>query len=184
MTPSAQYYTLALVRLGSSRDIATIIKRVAGVNYDIRYWFQVEMGLAFEKRMKELGGTVPIELVRICQKRGFWDNTRDRRSRVPSKDRLNLKYSDNRSLYLRLVAHAVIGAAGQDDLKQLERLAQHKYKMVAKAAATRLAQLAGDEGIRILQAAVGPAIERRNAEPFGEAVRDAEIRRLGLAKLG
>ena len=68
----------------------------------------------------------------------------------------------------------------EDNLDLLQRLAQHKYRMIAGAAATRLAQLAGDEGIKMLQSAVTTAIEHRNAEPFGGAVRDAEIQRFGL----
>ena len=51
-----------------------------------------------------------------------------------------------------------------------------------RAAASRLAELAGDEGIKMLQEAVTPSIERQSAEAFGLAVRDAEIQRLGLAE--
>jgi len=94
-----------------------------------------------------------------------------------------LKHLDNRALYLRLVAHAVVGAAGQNDLDLLEKLAQHDYRMIARAAAVRLAQLGGDDGIKILQSAVKEAIERGNAEAFGIALRDAEIQRFGLAEI-
>ena len=169
--------------LGSASDIVRIIKRVEEVQYGIRFWFQVEMGLAFEGRMKEMGGPVPPELLRICQKRGFWEDERGRRIKMLRKDKLNLRESDNRSLYLRLVAHAVIGTSGPKDLKLLQQLTQHRYRMVAKAAAVRLVELVGDEGIKILQSNVGDAIERRNAEPFGGAIREAEIEALKLADL-
>jgi hypothetical protein len=52
--------------------------------------------------------------------------------------------------------------------------------MIARAAAIRLAQLGGDPGIRLLQAAVTDAIERQHAEAFGLAVREAEIESFGL----
>lgn len=55
LTPSTQYYALALIGVGNSSDIVRIIKRVEEVQYGIRFWFQVEMGLAFERRMKEIG---------------------------------------------------------------------------------------------------------------------------------
>ncbi len=183
LTPSAQYYALALIGVGNSSDIVRIIKRIEEVQYGVRFWFQVEMGLAVERRMKEMGGPVPADLLRICQKRGFWEDERGRRSKMLSKDKLNLRGLDNRSLYLRLVAHAVIGASGPKDLKLLGQLTQHRYRMVAKAAAVRLVELVGDEGIRILQSNVNDAIERRNAESFGEAIREAEIKALRLADL-
>jgi energy-coupling factor transporter ATP-binding protein EcfA2 len=180
LTPSAQYFALALLLLGSSADIVKIIKKVEQVGYDIRYWFQIEMGRIIEKRMKEIGGPIPIELLRICRRKGFWGEDRDRKSKVARKDKLPLKCMYNRALYLRLVAHAMIGAARQDNLDLLERLAQHNYRMIARAAAVRLAQLGGDTGIKMLQSAVTTAIERGNAEAFGLAVRDAEIQRFGL----
>ena len=183
LTPSAQYYALALIGVGNSSDIVRIIKRVEEVQYGIRFWFQVEMGLAFEGRMKEMGGPVPSGLLRICQKQGFWEDERSRRTKMLKKDKLNLRESDNRSLYLRLVAHAVIGTSGHKDLNLLRQLTQHRYRMVAKAAAVRLVELVGDEGIKILQSNVSDAIERRNAEPFGGAIREAEIEALKLADL-
>ena len=64
---------------------------------------------------------MPIELVRIYRTRGVREDTRGRNSRVASKDKLPLKRLDNRDLYLRLVAHAMIGAARQDSLDLLER---------------------------------------------------------------
>lgn len=183
LTPSAQYFVLTLVRWGNAKDILKIIKRIERANQDIRYWFQIEMGHAVERRMTDLGGSLPIELLRISTRKGFREDSRNERSKLSRKDALPLKYSDNRALYLRIVAHAMIGAARQDNLDLLQRLAQHNYRMIARAAAIRLARLAGDAGIKMLQSTVAAAIERGNGEQFGLAVRDAEIQRLGLAEL-
>lgn len=68
-------------------------------------------------------------------------------------------------------------------LDLLKDLSLHEFRMIARAAAIRLAQLAGDPGIRMLQSAVTDAIEHQHAEAFGLAVRDAEIESLGLVKL-
>ena len=133
--------------------------------------------------MKEIGGPVPIELLSIYRRKGFWDGDLSWRSKVAAKDKLPLKYMGNRALYLRLVAHAVIGAARQDNLDILERLAQHNYRMIARAAAARIVQLGGDDGMKMLQSGVTAAIDRGNAEAFGLAVRDAEIERFGLAEI-
>jgi hypothetical protein len=174
---------LALAHLGSSTDIVKIIRRVEQADYNIRYWFQMEMGHIIESRMRGLGGSVPPELVDICRRKGFWEDPRARRSKIARKNELPLKSLGNRALYLRLVAHAMIGAARQDNLDLLKKLARHGFRMIARAAAVRLAQIGGDVGIRMLQSVSTDAIERRDAEAFGLAVRDAEIQRLGLADL-
>jgi len=183
LTPSAQYYALALVRLGNSSDVVRVINRVARSDHDIRYWFQIEMGRIIEKRSTELGERLPGELLRVVKKKSFWEDPRNGRSKFSRKDLLPLKHLDNRTLYLRLVAHAMIGAARRNNLDILKRLAQHDYRMIARAAAIRIARVAGDSGIRILQTSVDAAIEHGNGEVFGLAVRDAEIQRLGLAEL-
>jgi hypothetical protein len=183
LTPSAQYLALALARFGNATDIVRIIKKVEQADYDIRYWFQVEMGRVLESRMKELGEPAPVELVGLCRRRDFWEDSRGRSSKTAARDKLPLKSLDNRALYLRLVAHTVIGGAWHDNLDLLKELAQHGYRMIARAAAVRLAQLAGEDGIRTLQSVSTHAIEHGNAEAFGLAVRDAEIERLGLADL-
>ena len=83
---------------------------------------------------------------------------------------------------MRVVANALIGSAGLDDLKLLQALSQHEYRLVARAAAVRLAQF-GDDGMAMLQSAVSGAIEHQVANNFGAAVRDAEIERFGLIEL-
>lgn len=183
LTPSAQYLALTLARLGNSTDILQIIRRVEQAEYDIRFWFQIEMGHAIERRMAELDRRVPAELVRVLRRKGFWEDSRNARRKFSRKELLPLKHADNRALYLRIVAHAMIGAAGPGDLDLLQRLTQHDYRMIARAAAIRLVRVAGDAGVKMLQMTAVAAMERGNAEPFGTAVRDAEIQHLGLAEL-
>jgi hypothetical protein len=183
LTPSAQYYVQALVRLGNSPDIVGIVNSVEQANHVIHYWFQIELGRIVEKRMWELNEVLPSELVGKCGRRGFWEDLRGQRRRVPQEDLLPLRDPGNHALYLRLVVHALIGAARGDNIELLKQLAQHEFRMIARAAAIQLVRLAGDVGIRELQAAVTPAIERRNGEAFGLAVRDAEIQRFGVAEL-
>jgi len=183
LTPSAQYLVFALAASGGSADIVRIISRIEQVEYRVDYWFQIEMGHVVERRMRELRESVPSELVDICEKTSFWEDPR-RDSRAARKNDLTLKSLDNRPLYLRLVAHAAIGAAGPKDLDLLKRLALHEYRMIARAAAVRVAQLGEDSGIRMLQSLTTDAIASERAEAFGVAVRDAETLRLGLVSFG
>jgi energy-coupling factor transporter ATP-binding protein EcfA2 len=183
LTPSAQYYAITLLRLGKTRDVLNIIKKVERAPHDIRYWFQIEMGHAIERRMTELGGPIPAALLRIQTKKAFWEDPRGQRSRFSPRDLLPLARRDNRALYLRIVAHAIIGAAQKENIDLLKKLAQHTYRMIARAAAIRLTRLAEDDGIRMLQSAITEAIDQRNAGSFAVALRDAEIQRFGLADL-
>ncbi len=180
LTPSAQYVAKALIRLGSSSDIVTIIERIEQADYQINYWFQIEMGEVVGKRMAELGGPIPAELLRISQRNDFWKDPRALNLKASHKSGRPLKSLYNRALYTRLVAHALIGSSGQGDIDRLRHLCLHEFRMIARAAAIRLAQLGGDPGIRLLQTAVTDAIERQHAEAFGLAVREAEIESFGL----
>ena len=180
LTPSAQYVAKALIRLGSSGDIVTIIKRIEQAEYQINYWFQIELGEVVGRRTAELGGPIPAELLRISRRNDFWNDPRVLNLKSAHKTNRPLKSLYNRALYIRLVAHALIGSSGQSDNELLRSLCLHEFRMIARAAAIRLAQLEGDPGIRLLQSAVTDAIERQHAQAFGLAVREAEIDVFGL----
>jgi hypothetical protein len=181
LTSSAQYLAMALVRHGGTEDVIGLIERIGGAQHQIPYWFQIQVGQAVGRRMRALRSSVPDELLRIYENNEFWRDPRattlaNRRSKLP------LKNIYNRALYVRIVANALIGSAGKNDINLLQSLSQHEYRLVARAAAVRLAQF-GDEGMAMLQSVVSAAIERRRGENFGLAVRDAEIERFGLIEL-
>lgn len=181
LTSSAQYISMALVRLGDAGDVIRLIERIGSAEYRIPYWFQIEVGRTVGRRMRSLRSSPPAELLRIYEHNEFWRDPRAK-SLSARRSQLPLKNIDNRALYVRVVANALSGSAGLDDLKLLQALAQHEYRLVARAAAVRLAQF-GDDGMATLQSTVSGAIERRVAENFGAAVRDAEIQRFGLIEL-
>ena len=183
LTPSAQYLTTALICLGDASDTVAVIKRIEDANSEIRYWYQIEMGQIVGRRMRDLGGPIPPELLEIVQQDDFWDDPRALSLKSAHSTERPLKSLYNRALYIRIVAHAVIGAARRDNLDLLKDLSQHKFRLVARAAATRLAQLGRDVGFKTLQSAVTDAIVHQHAEAFGLAVRDAEIEDCGLLEL-
>lgn len=181
LTASAQYIAIALVRHGDTDDVLHLIDRIGAAEHQIPYWYQIQVGEAVGRRMRTLQSSVPDELLGIYKNNEFWRDPRvtslaNRRSKLP------LKNIENRALYVRIVANALIGSAGVRDLKLLQALAQHEYRLVARAAAVRLAQF-GDEGMAMLQSAISRAIQHQGAQNFGLAVRDAEIERFGLIEL-
>jgi len=181
LTSSAQYISMALVRLGDAGDVIRLIERIGSTEDRIPYWFQIEVGRTIGRRMRSLRSSLPAELLRIYENNEFWRDPRAK-SLSARRSKLPLKNIDNRALYVRVVANALIGSAGLDDLKLLQALSQHEYRLVARAAAVRLAQFE-DDGMALLQSAVSGAIEHQVAEQFGAAVRDAEIERFGLIEL-
>jgi len=181
LSSSAQFIAVALVRHGDAGDVIRLIERIAGTEDRIPFWYQIEVGRAVGKRMRSLRSSVPAELLRVYENNEFWRDPRAttltaRRSKLP------LKNIENRALYVRIVANALLGSAGVDDLNLLQALAQHEYRLVARAAAVRLAQF-GNDGLALLQLSVTEAIEHQRAENFGLAVRDAEIERFELIEL-
>jgi len=181
LTSSAQYISMALVRLGDAGDVIRVIERIGDAEDRIPYWFQIEVGQTIGRRMRCLRSSLPVELLRIYEHNEFWHDPRAK-SLSARRSKLPLKNIDNRALYVRVVANALIGSAGIDDLKVLQALSRHEYRLVARAAAVRLAQF-GDDGMAVLQSAVSGAIEGHVSESFGAAVRDAEIQRFGLIEL-
>jgi hypothetical protein len=183
LTPSAQYYVLSLLRVGTTKDVLRIIKKVGTSDSEVRYWFQIQVAYAIERRMLELGGRIPVTLRRLCVCKAFREDPQRGKSRFSRGDMLPVKVSFNRGLFRRLVAHAAIGAARIEDSGLLKELAEHEFHLIARASAIRLTTLGGDAGIALLQSATADAIEQGHTESFAFAFRDAEIQKLGLAKL-
>jgi hypothetical protein len=183
LTTSSQYLATALICQGDASDIVAIIKRIETAESEIRYWYQVEIGQIAGRRMRDLGGPIPPELLQIVQRDDFHEDPRSVSLKSAHRLERPLKSLYNRALYIRLVAHALIGASRRDDLELLKDLSLHNYRLVARAAAIRLAQLGREVGFGILKSAVTDAIAHQRAEAFGLAVRDAEIEDCGLLQL-
>lgn len=183
LTSSAQNYVLALMKVGHARDVISLIERVGGAEYTIQYWFQIQISRAVESRMRVVANGVPKRLQIISSLKGFWEDARAGKSKFRKKDSLAVRTQYNRALYLRLVAHAVIGAARRSDLAILKKLTQHEFRLISRAAAIRLTELGGDDGIGLLQELATEAVTHGKAESVASALRDAEMQALGLAQL-
>ena len=133
--------------------------------------------------MTELHPIPPPTLLRICERRAFWENLFDEPRKFRKRDLLPIKHIYNQRLYRRLVAHAVIGAATLKDIDLLKKMALHEYRMIARAAAIRLTELAGDQGIRILQSLTEDAVTTGQVESLALALRELELHASGVAQL-
>jgi hypothetical protein len=183
LTPSSEHCALALVRTGQTKDVLHIIRKIEGATAEVRYWFHMGIAQAIERRMTELGAVPPPVLLRICQRRAFWESPFNESSKFRRRDLLPIRHGYNQTLYRRLVAHAVIGAATLKDVDLLKKMALHDYRMIARAAAIRLTELTGDQGIRTLQSLTGDAVATGQVESLSLAIREAELHASGVAQL-
>ncbi len=133
--------------------------------------------------MAEISRGVPLALRKIIDKAEFWGNPPSGTGANLARGDLPLRESGNRTLLIRMVAHAAIGSAQKDDWELLGRLTMHHYRMVARAAALRMIAVAGAEAIGLLQSLISRAIETGSASSLAAAVRDAEIQQYQLANL-
>lgn len=183
LTPSAQYLALALLRLGDASDVEFVIRAIAETPAEIRYWLQIEVSHAVEERMQALGTQIPPDIRSVLEEREFWKNPGVSRRDHATVRGLPLQNKSNRTLYIRAVAHAVIGVAQKSDVELLCRLVSHPFSIISRSAAIKLIGLFGETGMQTLQSKISEMIHDGEAENVAEALRAAEIHQYGLARL-
>jgi hypothetical protein len=130
--------------------------------------------------MAEIADRIPTELRGVMERKAFWGHPRDERMR--KSDLLPIAQPANRTLFIRLVAHTIIGGAQSADSDLLCRLAMHPYRMIARAAAIRLIAILGADGMSRLLSVLAGKIE--NDDSLAVAIRDAEMQHYGVAEFG
>jgi hypothetical protein len=185
LTPSSREIALALLTHGGGADLRLVLDRVGEARDAVDFGNHTELGQALQERMEGLHEGCPRFLTGLAQKAEFWEYfpareraTQARRSLLP------IKCVDNRALYVRLVAHGLIGTVrvGQED--DLVALAGHNYRLIASGAAIRLVRLGGDGAFRKLSARVDAVLQEGRAGIFAVALRAAEMEFFGLTKAG
>ena len=89
---------------------------------------------------------------------------------------------EDRTLYIRIAAYGMIGAASFDDDTLLSRLSNHYYGLVGKAAAMRLAEVLGGQALRVLTYRK-TSLREGEAEDLAAALRSTELEHYGLGHL-
>ena len=116
--------------------------------------------------------------------REFWEYIiHEERAERPKGDLLPIASIENRALYVRLAAYAMIGAAAKKDQGHLIRLTTHQYGLVARAAAIRLVRLLGERALRKLSTRVDDSVQKRESESLAGALQSAEIELFRIASL-
>lgn len=184
LTPSAREVVLALLKHGNLNDLKLVLNRVEKADDRIDFWNHTELGRTVARRMTKIKKRIPKFLTDISDKKEFWEYIpREERAKLPDNYLLPIRSLDNRSLYVRLAAYAMVGAANEEDQDRLLDLANHSYSLIASAAMIRLVHLVGDNAFQRLRAKIDESIKKRQAELIAEALRSAEIEFFGVASL-
>ncbi|MGI0016398.1 MAG: hypothetical protein ACREBU_23505, partial [Nitrososphaera sp.] len=181
LTPSSRGIMYALLDHGDARDIELILDRFSDASVNVDIWNHTELGMIAAKRMETQKGGIPKFLVRIVNRNEFWEYIRSEdRPRHPKSELLPLSEVGNKGLYVRLAAYSAIGAAKLKDRKILLDLAQHYFRLVARAAGIRLIRLNGESALRQLISLLESSFEKGTAESLADAIRYAEMDYFGL----
>ena len=183
LTPSAQTLALALARHGNWQDFNLVLNRIGACKDEIYFWHHLEIA---RQAVRTLENTVekkiPLSLLDALARRDFWGYVSDDDQMQDGKQLLPVRNRQNRPLYVRLAAHGILALARKGDEEILLRLAVHPYRLIARAAAIRLVQIAGVEGLKLLSSCAKDAMVRANAEQLAGALRDAEMYHFDLAR--
>lgn len=183
LTVSSRGIVLALLKCGAISDLKFIMGRIAADKDRIDYWNHAELGRVALKLTRQ-ARTMPKFLRDIVEKDEFWQYVSSKERHLQQKgDLLPILSVDNRSLYIRLAAFAVIGAAKKGDLDLLLRLTGHNYGLIAGAAATSIVDLLGDDALRRLSETVDDSIRRGRSESLAQALRSAEMELFHIVSL-
>jgi hypothetical protein len=181
LTPSSRGIIYALLYHGDVRDIKLILDRISDTKVNVDIWNHTELGMIAAKQMATQKGGIPKFLIGIVGRKEFWEYIRSEdRPRHPKSDLLPLREVGNKGLYVRLAAYSAIGAAKLKNRKILLDLAQHYFRLVARAAGIRLIRLNGESALRQLISLLESSFEKGTAESLADAIRYAEMDYFGL----
>lgn len=179
---SSRTLVLSLLKFGTAGDVKLALDRIANEEGTIYFYNHTELGRAVAKRMAEIESSVPIFLSTIIGKREFWEYlSAEYRTKAQREDLLPLKNIGNRPLYIRLAGYAAVGISGEKDAETLEKLVNHNYKLIARAAALKLIHVLGEGTFKKLTAAIKESLSRGAAESLADAIRHSEIELYSLA---
>jgi len=184
LTSTSRGIILALLKYGDLNEFKLVLDRISTADDGIDYWNHTELGRTAARQMEKIGKGIPRFLLDILDRKEFWEYIpREERKSLLKSDLLPIKCLDNRSLYVRLAAYAMIGAAEKRDQEHLVRLAAHEYRLIARAAAIRLVRLSGESALRKLSIKVDDSIQKGKSTSLADALRSAEMELFGIASL-
>ncbi|MGO8744235.1 MAG: hypothetical protein ACLQUR_17770 [Limisphaerales bacterium] len=180
-SPAIRPLILASLRHGALKDFELLLERVSHADEKVELWNHIQIGHEAASLMRRTCTRMPKGLKLCFNRKEFWTYILPKeRRKTTAKDLLPIKTADNRALFVRLVGYGMIGVASTRHTTTLVRLSTHEYSQLARAAATRLADLLGENALKVLANEIDVRLRTRNLDPFAYALRYAEMRVFGL----
>lgn len=176
LTPSSREIVLALLQVGSKSDLKMIFERIEKEPERIDYWNHTELGRTTGRNMQLHGKGIPKYLRHVVTTKEFKEYIfPSDRKQSRARKLLPLTNADNRALYIRLAAYAVIGASTSADARYLLELTTHQYSLIARAASVKLVELFEIDAFKMLSDRIDDAMLNGKVAPLSEALRYAEM---------
>jgi hypothetical protein len=175
LKPSARDIVVALLTNGDVEDVTAILLKIGRCPWQLHYENHMEMCLAAKQALLKSSIKVPDIYISWAQSRNFrvHFSKKEKVSAAPDAV-LPLQNEGNRPLFIRLLAHALVGLIRSGDDILLRSLLHHSFMTISGAAAIRMSELIGDTALGVISMELDQAISARHAGTLASALRGAE----------
>ena len=175
LKPSARDVVIALLLNGDVDDVTAVLLKIGSFPREMHYENHMELCLAAKQALLRSSKEIPDIYITWVKSRNFWAYfSKKERSSAESAAVLPLRNEGNRPLFIRLLAHAIVGLVRSSDDTLLRLLLHHSFTTISSAAAIRLSELIGDAALDATSMEVDEAISARRAAVLASAIRSAE----------
>jgi hypothetical protein len=172
---SARDIVIALLINGDVDDVTAVLLKISAFPHEMRYENHMELCLAAKQASLKSSREMPEIYVSWVKSRNFWAYiSKKETSSVASDAVLPLKNQGNRPLFIRLLAHAVVGLVRSSEDTLLRSLLHHRFSTISSAAAIRMCELIGDAALNAISIEVDGAISAGRGNSLASAIRSAE----------
>jgi hypothetical protein len=173
----------AILEHGEKEDVIRVLRKIAEATEPAYYENQIEMCIALMRHFEGLAAGMPETYLRLFEARDFWTYISAKERRIAESGTvLPIRLYENRVLFVRILAHAIIGLSRSSDEELLRRLINHKFITISRPAAGRLSELLGEGALQVLAAETDQAIPSDRGRGLAESMRFVE--RILFAKQG
>ena len=150
LKPSARDIVVALLANGDLDDVTAILLKIGSFPHEMYYANHMELCFAAKETLLRSSREMPQIYISWVKSRNFWKyfSKRERSSAEPNA-LLPLRNEGNRPLFIRLLAHAIVGLVRSSDDTLLRSLLHHDFTTIASAAAIRMSELTGDAALSV-----------------------------------
>ena len=175
LKPSARDIVVALLANGDLDDVTAILLKIGSFPHEMYYANHMELCFAAKETLLRSSREMPQIYISWVKSRNFWKyfSKRERSSAEPNA-LLPLRNEGNRPLFIRLLAHAIVGLVRSSDDTLLRSLLHHDFTTIASAAVIRMSELTGDAALSALSMEVDDAISAGRGQTLASAIRGAE----------